>query len=367
MFAIDQMKRLILIFVLCGLLLPSAYGETISYTLSSGAKYVGEVKNGKMHGQGTYTFASGNKYVGQFKDGKRHGQGTYTYADGRKYVGEWEDSKPHGQGTYTFANGDKYVGGFKDGKKDGQGTQTFANGDKYVGKFKDNNGWNVIKYNNLGQVIGKRIDGMAARVCDEMPSRRFWGTGFAVNQYHVITNAHVLYCCKKVTVYNLPSCSNAEVATIVATEQKSDLGLLRLGRPLKHYATLRSGKELQLGEAVSTYDRRPTVNGCPRYVMGQGKVTKLNWRPDDPRLMVHDSPTSSGASGGPVLDALGRIAGVHVKGRRSETAAIKPYLLKAFLKSNNIEYNTAPSTEELSLSEIKEKSDKFTVIIKCIR
>ena len=32
-FAIDQMKRLILIFVLCGLLLPSAYGEWVNERL----------------------------------------------------------------------------------------------------------------------------------------------------------------------------------------------------------------------------------------------------------------------------------------------------------------------------------------------
>ena len=37
------MNRLILIFVLCGLLLPSAYGETISRTFANGDKYVGEV------------------------------------------------------------------------------------------------------------------------------------------------------------------------------------------------------------------------------------------------------------------------------------------------------------------------------------
>jgi len=29
--------------------------ETISHTFSDGSKYVGEVKGGKIHGQGTYT------------------------------------------------------------------------------------------------------------------------------------------------------------------------------------------------------------------------------------------------------------------------------------------------------------------------
>ena len=78
--------------------------------------------------EGTYTSGSGAKYVGEHKDGKRHGQGTYTTADGNKYVGEWKDDKRHGQGTYTFADGEKYVGEFKDGKKHGQGTYAFADG-----------------------------------------------------------------------------------------------------------------------------------------------------------------------------------------------------------------------------------------------
>mgnify|MGYP002173165235 CR=1 FL=1 len=87
------MKRLILIFVLCGLLLPSAYGRTISHTYSNGATYVGEVKGGKKHGQGTYTTAGGPKYVGEWKDGKAHGQGTYTNHNGDTYVGEFKDDK----------------------------------------------------------------------------------------------------------------------------------------------------------------------------------------------------------------------------------------------------------------------------------
>jgi S1-C subfamily serine protease len=194
-----------------------------------------------------------------------------------------------------------------------------------------------------------------------------------VNQHHVVTSAHVIPCCKKVTVYSLPSCSNAEVVTIVATEQKNDLGLLRLDRPLKHYATLRSGKELQLGEAVSTYDRKPKVNGCPQYDVGQGNVTELNWMPNDSRIMVHDSPTHKGSSGGPVLDASGHIVGVtravivNTVTNRQRSAAVKSHLLKAFLKSNNVEYKTALSNEKLSLSEIKKKSDKFTVQIKCLQ
>jgi hypothetical protein len=104
----------------------------------AGDKYVGEHKDGKMHGQGTYTYASGDKYVGEYKDDKMYGQGIYTWAGGAIYVGEWKDDKRNGQGTSTLRNGDKYVGEYKDGFRNGQGAYTYDNGTIKEGIWKDN-------------------------------------------------------------------------------------------------------------------------------------------------------------------------------------------------------------------------------------
>ena len=121
-----------------------------------GDKYVGDFKNGKMHGQGTYTFASGSKYVGQFKDGKNHGYGTYTYANGDKYVGEYKNGMRHGRGTSTFASGSKYVGDFINDKRYGQGIYTYLNGDIYRGGYKDDekNGHGIYTYADGGKEVG---------------------------------------------------------------------------------------------------------------------------------------------------------------------------------------------------------------------
>jgi hypothetical protein len=86
------------------------------YTYADGDEYIGEVRDGLPHGEGTYMYANGDKYVGQFNDDKRHGQGTYSWASGDKYVGSYVNDQRHGQGTFTFADGDQYVGEFKNGE-----------------------------------------------------------------------------------------------------------------------------------------------------------------------------------------------------------------------------------------------------------
>ena len=91
----------------------------VGQTKFAGNMYMGDFRNGIMHGQGTYTFSNGNKYTGEFKNGIRHGFFNVTYADvkrrGHKYVGEYKNDKRHGQGTYTHADGTVQEGIWKNG------------------------------------------------------------------------------------------------------------------------------------------------------------------------------------------------------------------------------------------------------------
>jgi len=107
------MKRLLPILLL--VFSVGVGAETLEYTLSSGAKYVGGGKNGNEHGQGTYTWPNGNRYVGEWVADHRLGHGTYTWFDGAKYVGEWKREKRDGHGIYTWAHEAKYVGEWRGG------------------------------------------------------------------------------------------------------------------------------------------------------------------------------------------------------------------------------------------------------------
>ena len=54
---------------------------------------------------GTYDWEDGAKYVGEWKNGKRHGQGSYIYSSGDISIGEWIDSEIKGETVYIWKTG----------------------------------------------------------------------------------------------------------------------------------------------------------------------------------------------------------------------------------------------------------------------
>ena len=121
---------------------------------AGGSKYVGEFKDGNLHGHGTFTYANGDKYVGEHKDSSFYGQGTFTYANGDKYVGEFKDTNFHGYGALTLAEGISYVGEWKDSKKHGHGTLTHADGKVVKGLWENDE---MIKTGNKQEISEKKL------------------------------------------------------------------------------------------------------------------------------------------------------------------------------------------------------------------
>jgi len=140
------------------------------YIYPSGAKYIGQFKNGEIHGSGACYYTDGKKYQGQWANRYPEGRGTMTFADGATWTGAWKRGHPidkrgkiikdlfpgkddeiaedniqsgclkgdckDGQGVFAYADGSKYDGQFINGQIDGFGTFHFVNGDKYIGSFK---------------------------------------------------------------------------------------------------------------------------------------------------------------------------------------------------------------------------------------
>jgi hypothetical protein len=141
-----------------------------TFLFPDGSKYVGEFKDGEVHGVGVCYFPDGRQYSGEWDHRFPHGSGTLTMTDGAIYRGRWEKGRyltedeaegevvvqsltddgaalqsgcvsgdcRNGKGIFTYPDGSKYQGEFRNGKLDGWGAWFYPNGDRYVGAFREN-------------------------------------------------------------------------------------------------------------------------------------------------------------------------------------------------------------------------------------
>lgn len=97
------------------------------------------------------------KYLGQLKDGKKHGNGKYFHQNGELWFeGVFQNDGPHGEVTLFHDNKQQqYVGGMTDGKRNGTGVEYFANGQKkFEGAWANDEpyGENIQVFNEDGSV-----------------------------------------------------------------------------------------------------------------------------------------------------------------------------------------------------------------------
>lgn len=105
---------------------------TLTYT-TSGDKFVGEVVNGRITGQGLSYSNDVLVYDGEFLDGKYNGQGTLYENNILIYDGSFFSGKKSGEGTLFFWNGNIcYEGEFENDKPNGYGTMYFNSESKEI-------------------------------------------------------------------------------------------------------------------------------------------------------------------------------------------------------------------------------------------
>ncbi|XP_043511249.1 radial spoke head 10 homolog B-like isoform X1 [Frieseomelitta varia] len=109
----------------------------------SGARYVGQWKNGVRDGVGTMVWSNRNLYRGEWKCGAMNGYGeyvwngffnkTFTWPQEASYIGHWRHGMRHGKGEIKLnsVGGAKYSGYWKDNKKHGYGIIIGSNGEKF--------------------------------------------------------------------------------------------------------------------------------------------------------------------------------------------------------------------------------------------
>jgi S1-C subfamily serine protease len=136
------------------------------------------------------------------------------------------------------------------------------------------------------------------------------GSGFIVSQDRVVTNAHNLRTQDKVEIYFTSGTSTE--ATTLGVDEEGDLAILSVPTGDRPALGWESAKSLQLGEVVIGLSR---PRG--RLHAGVGFVAGAPVPFQGPRghivtgAVQHSAPLVRGSSGGPLLDARGRLAGVN--------------------------------------------------------
>lgn len=205
---------------------------------------------------------------------------------------------------------------------------------------------------------------------------RSTGTGFAVSrQGHLLTNFHVVENC-----HSVRGTANGEQKelTIVATDKKNDLAIVKWPGPLSNMARFRNGRSIRSGDSI-------VVVGFPFHgVLASeanvttGTVSAMAGLGNDTRFMQIAAPVQPGNSGGPVLDKSGHLVGI-VESKLNALAmalitgdipqnvnfAIKDQMAKLFLDSQNVTYETAASEKPLEPAEIGEAAKQFTFLLAC--
>ena len=146
--SINQMKGLFLIILITLTSISASYSQRQrTYVYPNGNKYVGSMKNGYPHGQGTLYYGSNSflgrngylRYVGNWSDGSKYGQGTIFYKSGKRCESTWgNEGNQNGQEICYYPNGNRLVRTWKYGNIDGKETLYYANGDKRTRFWKNN-------------------------------------------------------------------------------------------------------------------------------------------------------------------------------------------------------------------------------------
>ena len=224
------------------------------------------------------------------------------------------------------------------------------------------------------------------------------GSGFFVSKMgHVITNAHVVKGCKKLTVGDN---ANKQVpAELINTDRSNDLALLKLSTlemasaesksliqklsivvvPLASKGLLRSD-DVKLGEKV-------LVAGFPfgEYFSNTIKVTgglvsATRGSGDDSGQFQLDAAVQPGNSGGPIYDSSGNIVGVVVSqldkrmvekaiGSMPENVnfGIKASTVRQFLISSGVPSKKSEQTEEKSTQQLAEIAKNQALMVMCLQ
>lgn len=218
------------------------------------------------------------------------------------------------------------------------------------------------------------------KALEEAQKKAGWsGSGFALNQGHIVTNYHVVEDAKTILVKGIKGDFNSELrAKVVATDKVNDIAIIKIeDERFKGFGTI----PYKIKRALSEVGESVWALGYPMTdVMGEevkftdGKISSRTGIQGDMSVYQISVPIQPGNSGGALFDNYGNIVGITSSGLNREefnsenvNYAIKTSylynLIESSLSSSILPQGTAmkdqPLTQKIKLAK------NFVYIILC--
>jgi hypothetical protein len=200
------------------------------------------------------------------------------------------------------------------------------------------------------------------------------GTGFFINSDGwVVTNAHVMEGCRKVSVPQLGE------GTDWVIDKQNDLAAIKVvGSAGKPFVPIRQLVP-RLGEDIAAFGFPLAGVLSDSIKVTTGNINSLVGMENDTRFLQISTPLQPGNSGGPVVDQMGALVGVAtaVLGSKFESAtgitpqnvnfAVRSNILELFLQSHGIRYTDFAASDDapLSTADVSERVVPAVVQVLC--
>jgi Trypsin-like peptidase domain len=203
------------------------------------------------------------------------------------------------------------------------------------------------------------------------------GSGVVVGGHgEVLTNAHVVNACTQIHVRS--AAGDLATAQLIGRDEKNDLAVVRSATSLPSVAIFREGNPVRPGDPVVVLGYPLSGLLATTANLAVGNVSALAGLSDDSRYLQISAPVQPGNSGGPLLDASGHLVGIVTAKLdaalvarftgdipQNVNFALKAEVVRTFLDSKGITYQTARSDQQLSPADVGEIARPFTVQIEC--
>ena len=212
-------------------------------------------------------------------------------------------------------------------------------------------------------------------VAEQRLARIGSGSGFFVNRRgHIVTNNHVIDNCSELRV------EGHGTVAVVARDADADLAVLRSKTPSKGFAALADRRQLNPGEEIVVVGYPLGKELSKNSSVSVGIVNSVDLEIGKKNLIQVSAPIQSGNSGGPVLDAHGKVVAV-MQGSivsadpnqaitQNLNLAVDAKTLAKFLSMNAVEFRSGAADgpgSDLDVVKVGNVGRSFTVPIECWR